>query len=118
MGWKLFSFSTLKMFHCLLALVAFNEKREVIQGFLVAQMVKNVSAIWESGFHPWAVEDPLEKKCIVTPVFLPKSPMERSLNKLHSMELDAAERLTEMMTMKSFGSKNYDRHPYISYYFH
>ena len=39
--------------------------------FLVAQMVKNLSAMQETGFHPWVGKLPWRKAWQPIPVFLP-----------------------------------------------
>ena len=39
--------------------------------FLVAQMVKNLPAVWESQVQSLGGEDPLERQWQSTPVFLP-----------------------------------------------
>ena len=39
--------------------------------FLVAQMVKNLPAVWESQVQSLGGEDPLERQWQPTPVFLP-----------------------------------------------
>ena len=47
---------------------------------LVAQMVKNLPAMWETWVRSLSWEDPLEKETATTPVFLPgKSHGQRSL---------------------------------------
>ena len=48
--------------------------------FLVAQMVNNVPAMWETQVRSLCWEDPLEKEWLPTPVFLPgESHRQRSL---------------------------------------
>ena len=42
-----------------------------IRASLVAQMVKNPPAMWETQVRPLGWEDPLEKEWQPTPVFLP-----------------------------------------------
>ena len=39
---------------------------------LVVQMVKNMSAMWETQVQSLSQEDPLEKEWLPTPVFLPE----------------------------------------------
>ena len=39
--------------------------------FLVAYMVKNLPATWETGFHPWVGKIPWRRKWQPSPVFLP-----------------------------------------------
>ena len=39
--------------------------------FLVAQMVNNLPAVWETGFHPWVEKIPWRRKWQHTPVLLP-----------------------------------------------
>ena len=41
------------------------------QGFFVAQLVKNLPAMWETWVRSLGWEDPLEKEKTVTPVFCP-----------------------------------------------
>ena len=36
--------------------------RKLIRISLVTQLVKNLPAVWETHFNPWAREDPLQKK--------------------------------------------------------
>ena len=40
-------------------------------GSLVAQLVKNPPALWESGFNPWVGKIPWRRERLPTPVFWP-----------------------------------------------
>ena len=44
---------------------------------LVAQLVKNLPAMWETRGRSLGWEDPLEKEMATTPVLLPGNPMDR-----------------------------------------
>ena len=46
----------------------------IIVASLVAQMVKNLPAVWETGFDPWVGKIPWRGKWQPTPVFLPGKP--------------------------------------------
>ena len=46
----------------------------IIVASLVAQMVKNLPAVWETGFDPWVGKIPWRGKWQPTPVFLPGEP--------------------------------------------
>ena len=49
-------------------------------GSLVAQMVKNLPAMWETGFDPWVGKIPRRRDQLPTPVVLPgESHGQRSL---------------------------------------
>ena len=67
---------------------------------LVAQMVKNLSTMWETQVWSLSQEDPLEKKWQPTPVLLPgKSHGQRSMvgySPWGRKELDTIERLTSL----------------------
>ena len=46
----------------------------------VAQIVKNLPAVWETGFGPWIGKIPWRREWLPTPVFLPiESHGQRSL---------------------------------------
>ena len=54
---------------------------------LVAQLVKNLHAMWRPGFDPWVGKIPWRKKWQPTPVFLPgESPRTEEPGGLQSME--------------------------------
>ena len=60
---------------------------------LVAQLVKNLPAVWETGFDPWVGKIPWRRERLPTPVFWP--------GEFHGLcrtwgrkELDTAERLS------------------------
>ena len=42
-----------------------------VKSSLVAQMVKNLPVTWETQIRSLGWEDPLEKRMVITPVFLP-----------------------------------------------
>ena len=55
---------------------------------LVAQMVKNLPAVWETWVRSLGWEDPLEKGMAMSPVFLPrKFPWVEEPSELQSMGL-------------------------------
>ena len=56
--------------------------------FLVAQMVKNPLAMWETWVQSLSLEDPLEEGMATTPVFLPgESSWTEEAGGLQSMDL-------------------------------
>ena len=67
-------------------------------GSLVAQMVKNLPAMWETGFDPWVGKIPWRRKLQTTPVFLPREfHGQRSLvgySTCGHKQLDMTEKLT------------------------
>ena len=69
-----------------------------IWGFLLARMLKNLPAVQETQFQPLGPEDPLEKRMVPTPGFLPgEFHGQRSLVGYHPWgrrESDTVERLT------------------------
>ena len=64
----------------------------------VAQIVKNLPAVWETGFGPWIGKIPWRREWLPTPVFLPRdSHGQRSLagySPWGCKELDTTEQLT------------------------
>ena len=50
----------------------FSHRLHVLGGSLVAEMVKNPPAMWETWIHSQGWEDPLEEGMQPTPVFLPR----------------------------------------------
>ena len=53
---------------------------------LVAQMVKNLPAVWETRFDPWVGKIPWQSEWLPTPVFLPgESPWTEDPGGLQSM---------------------------------
>ena len=64
-------------------------------------MVKNVPAMWETGFHPWVGKVPWRREWLPTPAFLPgQSQGQRSLagySPWGHKESDMTERLTLRM---------------------
>ena len=73
---------------------------------LVAQMVKNVPAIWETWVPSLGQKNPLEKEMAsYTRILAWRVPWREEPDKTQFMGLDAAEWLTKMMMMMSFGSK-------------
>ena len=65
---------------------------------LVVQMVKNLPAMWETGFDPWVGKIPWRRKLQPTPVFLPREfHGQRSLvgySTCGHKQLDMTEKLT------------------------
>ena len=74
-----------------------------IEASLVAQMVKNLPAVWETQDRSLSWEDPLEKGMLPTPVFLPgESQGQRSLvgySPWTLKESDTTERLTLSLSL-------------------
>ena len=57
-----------------------------VRGFLVAQMVKNLPVMQETGFDPWVGKIPWRRAWQSTPVFLPgESPWTEETGGLQSM---------------------------------
>ena len=68
-------------------------------GFLVAQVIKNLPAVWETWVDPWVGKIPWRRKWQSTPVFLPgESPWTEEPGGLQPIgghkESDMAEQLT------------------------
>ena len=76
-----------------------------IWGFLLARMLKNLPAVQETQFQPLGPDDPLEKRMVPTPGFLPgEFHGQRSLVGYHPWgrrESDTVERLTLSLFMLS-----------------
>ena len=66
----------------------FSHRLHVLGGSLVAEMVKNPPAMWETWIHSQGWEDPLEEGMQPPPVYLPgESPRTEEPGLLQSMEL-------------------------------
>ena len=57
----------------------------------MAQLVKNLPAMWETQVQPLVQEDPLEKGMATTPVFLPGESHDRGCSPRGHKESDVTE---------------------------
>ena len=84
-----------------------------VRASLVAQMVKNLSAVQETGFDPWVGKIPWRREWLPTPVFLPGEFHEQGSFVRYSpwghKELDTTERLTRLPRTHLVRVKHYTR---------